>query len=325
MPLLSVIVPIYNSVFFIAQCAHALMHQTLSSDIEFLFLDDASTDNTLQVLDDVLSMYPRRRSQVRLFRNAEHQGVTAMRRLGIQQAQGLYLGWCDADDWCEPTMFESLLQKALSDKADIVTCDYYVHHPDGTMSVCNRCYDSSPRAYIQHIYRQPDTTLFLWNTLLRRDIFIQHQILPIEGIDIGEDMNMLVRFFIHSDRLSSLSVALYHHCESNGNSLTRRNSKASRYRFEQDVHNTESICGFLTSQDEAGFRLACQYYRFMTKWGYNQLFGYSREYFDLYRETHRDILLFSGIPFLLRLKMSVFFSSYLVYRFCTLLIRLFYR
>lgn len=322
---LSVLVPVYQVEPYIERCVRSLMEQTLVDGIEYIFIDDASPDRSIEILEKVIEEYPERKDQIRLIRHKQNQGVASTRTQAIREAKGKYLGWCDADDWCEPTMFESLLNVALSNESDIVTCGYYIHHSDDTMTVCNRKYDTNPRSHIQHIYKQPDTTLFLWNMILRLDIFIQHQILPIAGIEIGEDMNMLVRFFIHSERLSSIPAALYHHCENNSSSLTRRHCKSSRFRFEQDIRDTESICDFLASVSRADFHLACQYYRFMTKWGYGQLLGFSREYFDLYRETHRDIHRFTGIPYLLRFKMSVFFCCYPVYLFCSLLIRLFYR
>lgn len=319
---LSVIVPIYNAELYIERCVRSLMTQTLDHGIEFLFIDDCSTDTSLSILNDTLSEYTGRESQIRIFHHESNKGVAFSRAQGIRESVGDYLAWCDADDWCESSMFETMLIAAQSKNADIVTCNYFTHHANGKVESGSRTYHIVPSDHIRYLYQQPDTTLFLWNMIMRRDVLIQHHIIPFEGIDIGEDMNILVRVFCYAQRLFSVAGCLYHHTEFNPNSLTSRNGKSSLYRFQQDINNTEAICQFLERQDAKVFHLTCQYFRFLTKWGYDRLLGQTKEYYDLYRDTHRDIFRFTGIPLLLRIKLSFFFGSYPIYRICCFFLHL---
>lgn len=57
MPKVSVIIPVYNVANYIERCARSLLEQTLN-DMEFIFVDDASPDDSIQILEDVISHYP---------------------------------------------------------------------------------------------------------------------------------------------------------------------------------------------------------------------------------------------------------------------------
>lgn len=309
---LSVIVPIYNAASSIERCVRSLMGQTMPDDVEFLFVDDASTDDSLCRLRKVLQDYPERISQVRIFPFPDHQGVAEMRTVGMKAAKGEYIGWCDADDWVEPNMFQTMIDAADSSMADIVVCSYYDHSPE-KIDQQRRYYHSNPREHIRLLYEQPDTTLFLWDKILRRSILTENQILPEQGIDLGEDRSILVKMFCRSGRLISVEQGLYHHTIGQPVSLTS-NDKSSRYRFEQDCANTDAVCAFLEKEDAEAYFRTCQYIRFLTKQGYDRLLGKTRAYYDLYRSSHSGIMYFSAIPYTMRKKLSIIFSSYWAYR-----------
>lgn len=310
-PSLSVIIPLYNASKYIAACAQSLFEQTIQ-DVEYLFLDDASTDDSCNVLLQVLDRYPSRRHQVQIIHHDEHLGVARIRTIGIKLAQGDYIGWCDADDWVDSRMYSALIDSARASKADIATCHYCNHYPDRVIPVC-RTYCPVPIDYIQRLHHAPDTNLLLWNKIMRRSILIEHSIFPESGIDIGEDRSIMVRMFCYSNSLVTVPEHFYHHRVGHP-SLVASHDKSSLYRFRQDVANTDAVCQFLESFHRQAFLLPCQYLRFLTKLGYDRLLGASWEYFDLYRQSHCFILFFRGIPFSLRVKYSIIFSTYLTFR-----------
>lgn len=312
-PTVSVIVPFFNVSSAIERCVCSLMEQTLHEGIEFIFINDASTDDSLLILNEVVARYPERSSQVHIISFSTHKGVAAARTLGIRRAKGDYLGWCDADDWVEPAMYESLLVATCSHQFDVVVSPHYVDTPTST-TIVSRIHRQQPYEHIRLLYQQPDTNLFLWDKLIRRAILIENYILPEPDINIGEDRSIVVKFFCSAKSLVTLSQPFYHHTVGFNASLTTSNNKSSHYRFEQDYKNTEAICHYLEHINNKDFQLTCQFFRFMTKWGYDRLLGQTRAYYDLYSITHSDIIRFVGLPLALRVKLSLIFSHYWIYR-----------
>lgn len=109
----SVIIPVYNVGKFIERCARSLMEQTMDN-VEYIFVDDASPDNSIQILQKVLADYPNRRDNVRILTHAENKGLPAARNTGLAVATGEYIFHCDSDDFVEPDMLEQLYGKAIN-------------------------------------------------------------------------------------------------------------------------------------------------------------------------------------------------------------------
>lgn len=116
----SIVVPVYNGARFLKECLDSLLSQTLR-DVEVIVVDDASTDSTPTVLSD----YRRRDPRVVVLTQDKNTGVSGARNRGIEAAQGEYVGFCDADDWIEPPMFEILYDAAKRREADVSFCGVY--------------------------------------------------------------------------------------------------------------------------------------------------------------------------------------------------------
>ncbi len=112
----SVIVPIYNSEKYLERCIVSLINQTLK-DIEIILVNDASPDNSM----DIVRKYEKLDPRIVVIDNKVN--IVACRNLGIKIAKGEYLGFVDADDWVEPTMYEELYQITYNEKVDVVASD----------------------------------------------------------------------------------------------------------------------------------------------------------------------------------------------------------
>lgn len=111
-PLLSVIIPVYKVERYIERCANSLFGQSMSENIEFIFVDDYSPDNSIPIVHKVLRQYPKRLFQVRFLRNESNRGLAYSRQRGIEAAKGEYIAHCDSDDWVETQMYQALIDKA---------------------------------------------------------------------------------------------------------------------------------------------------------------------------------------------------------------------
>lgn len=123
---LSVIVPVYNMAADgkLEYCLESLVHQTVS-DYEIIAVDDASTDDSYQILRRYEGQYPQK---VRAIRSPENRRQGGAKNIGLSLARGEWLGFIDSDDWIAPDMYEQLLAKADETGADMVGCDYQLTH-----------------------------------------------------------------------------------------------------------------------------------------------------------------------------------------------------
>ena len=99
-PLVSVIIPAYNAIDYLAETIETVFSQTFQ-DFEIVIVDDGSTDDTAKLINQLSQEKP----QIKLVSQA-NQGVSAARNTGIRQAQGKYIAILDADDLWEPTKLE---------------------------------------------------------------------------------------------------------------------------------------------------------------------------------------------------------------------------
>ncbi len=121
---LSIIVPVYNMAGEgkLEFCLQSILAQTIR-DYEIIAVDDASTDNSAEILADYQARYPERFRAIYLPENRKQGGA---KNAGLDVACGEYVGFVDSDDFIAPCMYERMLARAEETGADMVGCDYYV-------------------------------------------------------------------------------------------------------------------------------------------------------------------------------------------------------
>ncbi|MEB3212603.1 MAG: glycosyltransferase family 2 protein [Leptolyngbyaceae bacterium] len=125
-PLVTVIIPAYNTENYIAEAIRSVLKQTIQ-DVEVIVVDDASTDNTARVAETIGD--PR----VKVIRLSENGGAAVARNHAIDKAQGVWVAVLDSDDWYAPDRLETLLKVAAEYEADMVADDlFYTEGPNAT-------------------------------------------------------------------------------------------------------------------------------------------------------------------------------------------------
>ncbi|SEW51976.1 glycosyltransferase family 2 protein [Chitinophaga arvensicola] len=125
-PLVSIIVPVYNLAPYLPACIDSLLQQTYAP-LEIILINDASTDSSLEVLQNYQQQHPR--LQVYSQPNA---GPGPARNNGIDRATGEYIVFLDGDDWFAPETVADCMETALREDADIVCFGYrQITHQDG--------------------------------------------------------------------------------------------------------------------------------------------------------------------------------------------------
>lgn len=127
--MISIIIPVYNAEKFLEKCLNSLLNQTFK-DIEFIMVDDGSTDNSVEICRDFCEKDVRFK-----FFTKENGGPMLARKYGLERASGNYIGFIDSDDWAEPEMFEEMLAALIKNDADISCCSYKDIYPDNIVEI----------------------------------------------------------------------------------------------------------------------------------------------------------------------------------------------
>ena len=126
-PKLSVIIPVYKAEKFIERCCVSLFEQTLDN-IEYIFVDDCSPDNSVNKIREIVARYPEREPMVKILSHSPNRGVSFSRQQGLEAATGEFVIHCDSDDWVDQDMYESAYKAAIDNDADVVRMGYITEY-----------------------------------------------------------------------------------------------------------------------------------------------------------------------------------------------------
>ena len=255
----SILVPIYKAEKCLERCVRSLFEQTYS-DLEFVFVDDCSPDDSVAVLNKVVLEYPDRKNQMRLLRNSSNCGVAATRNLAIASAEGEFICFVDADDWLELNAIELLVEKQQSENADIVYGSVLMHSIDGFSELRERVYEDKHDMMLCYSRFTPGYTMVLWRRLIRRSLFSQYGIKGIEGLNYAEDKLILAQLGYYSHVVSCLDSIVYHYNRMNEDSLV---ATASLTVFPLSVHRQEignmlAVVDFFHDKNEDYYSESCK-------------------------------------------------------------------
>lgn len=225
-PLISSIICVYNMQDSVGRCIRSVLSQTLEQ-IELVIVDDGSTDKTGQICDS----FEKSDARVRVI-HQENRGLQAARRTGVQLAHGNFIHLPDADDWCEPDMYEDLYRCAVNNDSALVMCSAFRHRRDGLAVICNLPVE--PGFYtidsIREIYTEPllgdlnkdrlVTTGYIWCCLIKSDIIKRIQF--YDDISMHEDEIMLLQILMKISGIFIVSKPFYHYNRMSVNSLSKR-------------------------------------------------------------------------------------------------------
>ena len=240
MPAVSVIVPFYNAASNFERCLRSVFAQTLD-DLEFVFVDDGSTDQSVPVLDKIIALYPDRKNSVRLVRHNANQGVLASRKDGVNASTGRYVIFADADDTVLPECYGKLYKRAIETDADMVCCGY-VEDVDGVVrdGFFGAVVSSDKERRIRDSIALKSSP-FLMTKMVKGDILRSPDFVwPVENI--AEDWAMSVQFALLCENVTSVNEKYYRYYIYSG-SISHVAQTDTRYisRVSSERMNVESV------------------------------------------------------------------------------------
>lgn len=214
--LISVIVPVYNSSKYLHQCVNSLLDQSLK-DIELIFVDDGSTDNSLQILEE----YQRKDDRVVIFKQ-ENKYAGVARNNGMKHAKGKYMIFLDSDDYFEKDMLRKLYLVSEANRTEITFFGYYLYDEiigkdikvpfayDKT-TVFDPCIELGERMFV--VFGGVP-----WNKLVLRSFIMESQ-LQYQAIKNGNDEFFNQMILAISHRVIYVKDRFVHYRVNNINSL----------------------------------------------------------------------------------------------------------
>jgi len=299
----SIIIPVYNAEQYIERCARTLFGQTLS-DIEYIFIDDCSPDHSIEKMYSILEQYPHRKHQVKVIRNERNLKQAGSRRAGMQAATGDYMIHCDPDDWVEPEMYQSLLDKALQSGSDVTSCGIALEKRNGTQ-VLPMHQVANAHDYINMVLKAK-MNWSLCTKLIKSSVIREHDIYPFPGINYMEDVGVCVRVFYYANHLSFVDRPFYHYNLLNDDSISHE--KDFTPNIAQGKACIEQLQSFFADKAEC-FDDFLNTYKLIIK---NEYLNMSPKRYSSWRKTFPELRsqIFTVERFPVMLRLSQFFMAY---------------
>ena len=252
----SVIVPIFKVRDFIERCVCSLFDQTLD-EVEYIFVDDASPDDSIDVLKSCMEQYPTRKDQVIIITHEKNLGLPAARNTGLVRASGEYVLHCDSDDFVEREMLEEMYKVAKESDADMVYCDFYLTFAENERYMTNYAYESSEE-YLRFGLLGGKVKFNVWNKLVKRSVYVDNSIVFPAGHAMGEDMTM-IRLAACMNKVEYIPRAYYHYIKINANAysatMSERHKIDIRFNVDQTVEFLQDKFGNELDKEIAFFKL----------------------------------------------------------------------
>lgn len=231
-PLVSILVPIYGVEQYIERCAVSLFEQTYDN-IEYIFVNDATRDNSIAVLNAVINRYPHRKPSVRIIHHPANKGISAARNTCIDNSTGSYLLFVDSDDYIAPNAIEHLTAYAETAHADIVLFDTNILTTNGI--VANPVNYNDKTTYIKCLLQHTEKCAH-WNKFYRADFYRQSCIRCDESVRLADDYAVTPRLVYAAQTIAVLHEPLYFYETRNQSSYVHnltRSAIESQYRADK--------------------------------------------------------------------------------------------
>ena len=304
----SVIIAVYKCNDYISECAHSLFQQTLN-DIEYIFVNDATPDNSMDILYSVIEKYPSRKEYIKIINLDTNKGVSNARRVGIENATGEYVIHTDSDDWVDLDMYERLYQKAKETDADIVGCNFRHEFSDVQYDFHQQYAESMD----ENISRLINGRIFpsLCTSLTRRSLIENNGITFPVGLNMGEDLFFNLQLYLHAKKIVSIDWAPYHYRHTEESSCVQRTRKS----IDSDIAIAGQIEKLMRESNlYKRFSQDIEYRKFYSKipllQDLNNNANY-QEWLSIFPETNKHVWLYKQINWKQRLELWLAANSML--------------
>lgn len=224
MPLISIIIPVYNSEKTLNRCVNSILNQTFM-DWELLLVDDGSTDKSGKICDQ----YALKDFRIRVF-HKKNGGVSSARNTGLDYAIGSWITFVDSDDFIDATFLDTLIRLQSSDLCI-----------SGIQFINNETILLPPEEYIKiENVAELDNLLNKlyftapWGKVYKNEIIQKNNIRFNINLKIGEDTDFVLKYLLYINDIRFISRPLYHF-------FNDEKGKITKYTLTADEFITHTI------------------------------------------------------------------------------------
>jgi len=225
----SILIPIYNADCYIERCLRSVFEQSYK-DIEYVLIDDKSSDSSVSIIKKVINDYPNRFDCIKLYLNEINLGISKTRNKLLSYATGDYIYFVDSDDYIELNAVESFVSIVNETKACIIRSNYY-ECKNNCVTLKTNIIPINHDSYVEYAIKSVSSIDSLWKLFIKREIFVKNSLLFPSTINVCEDYIMTIKLFFYSKKIIDIESSFYYYTVDNERSITKK----------ADVFNTDKI------------------------------------------------------------------------------------
>lgn len=203
LPLVSIIIPVYNGEPFLDMCLKSVIRQSYSN-IEIIIVDDGSTDSTQFLINKYVDLDKRV-----IGLKEENEGPAFARKKGLEIAKGKYVQYLDSDDCMHERAIENLLTRAENTNADVVVAPFLFCYPNGTSCVSS-FFSFSKMSGIEYLKQIFNNKAYwsVWSKFHKRELLLDEPIEIFPNMCFGEDVIWSIQLLIRAKKVVSIDYAI---------------------------------------------------------------------------------------------------------------------
>lgn len=230
---ISYVIPCYNIQDYLPKCLNSLSSQQISDrlKVEFVLVNDGSTDNTLSLLRE----FEKKESRAVVV-DQQNKGVSAARNAGLKVAKGKYVFFIDSDDWLTDDASQIIYDVCMNDTPDIVVANAYLVK-EGQWDLKNEwnvCRGVDAGVYGTLEFARKVRSLPISFKAYRRDFLLEHDICFCEDLRVGEVYVFFLNALTFSNKIAYTDKRIM-------NYLVRKNSVMRTVNLERDYTILKTI------------------------------------------------------------------------------------
>lgn len=205
---LSVCIPVHNVAPYLERCVRSLFEQTYA-DLEYVFVDDASRDDGIAILERLLTDYPTRKKATRIIRHETARGALASRLEALSLATGELVAFCDSDDWLDLNFYAELARPFADAQVDLAFAPMVRNEEVALGGPAMSSFADSGQAYLLSAGSIPAFNSMV-NKVFRRAVAIAGTVVP-DGLSVAEDLCWIAQIAAKCRRVVCVTTSRYHY------------------------------------------------------------------------------------------------------------------
>lgn len=275
----------YNIENYVERAIESVVEQTYKN-IEIIFVNDGSTDNTL----DKVEKYSNN-NKIKII-NQSNKGANAARKKGLENATGEYVFFIDGDDWVSKTLAEDM-NKILSRKLyDIVCFRNYIAYDD-KIKECDEIYKNYTMENFEYLEAILSQTIShsVWNKVYKRVFLEKSNFNKIDNITMGDDLLINVSLGIYKPNVFFSNEAYYYYYQ-RMTSITKKSTlkvleiKNSLESIEKILSEKELLGNYIEFMNNLWFK-HCFFERVVRRWHENS--EVKKIIYNIWKEKNIDL------------------------------------